>query len=167
MFLAVLFLLLLSLLLEAGNGKKGKIIVFGFRSSVINDVQSRLLRERVLWKLQKRDYQIVPVMEYERVFREKPESYMRTMNRFALKKYSAHFRVDYAVTGSLEPKIFNRSTKDIRPNVLYTCRIIIYSSAEDNFIFLNFDIDGCSNYFQFFEKLSGKIVSGYEKAVRQ
>ncbi len=164
--LAVFLLILFSRPLEAG-GEKGKVLVFGFESGVINDIQNRLLRERVLWKFRKREYPIVPVMEYERVFREKPESYTRTLNRDVLKRYCIRFRADYAVSGSLESKSFNKSIKEIRAKIRYTCRLILYKRAEDDFIFIKFDIDGDTDYFRFFEELSGKIVAGCERAMEK
>jgi hypothetical protein len=150
---------------EAASSEKGTVFVIGFSSSLINDVQNRLLRENVLRHFRSRRYSIVPVMEYERVFREKPESYTRTMNRAVLKKYSIHFSADYAVAGSIEQKVPGNRRKKIMPGILYTCRLIIYSRAGDSFVVLKFNINGSSNYFRFFERLSEEIVLNCENVM--
>ncbi len=88
-------------ILSVNGGTAGKkILVLGFRSSAINDVQDRLLRESVMRELLKRKYAIVPVMELENVITEDGIN-LRKISPERARKLAQRFEADYALMGSI------------------------------------------------------------------
>ena len=69
---------------------RGRMLVLGFRSSQLNDVQDRLLRETVMRRLYTEGYQIVPVMEIESVFSEDRKGRIRKLSRDDVQIGRAH-----------------------------------------------------------------------------
>ncbi|HPA72168.1 MAG TPA: hypothetical protein PKY31_07865 [Spirochaetota bacterium] len=80
---------------------RGKVLVLGFASQYINDVQDMLLREAVMRSFRKTGYSVVPVMELEDYIQENGLN-VRSVNRASLKSLCREFKTDYSLAGSID-----------------------------------------------------------------
>jgi len=88
-------------LLSQETAPRGKVLVLGFSSQYINDVQDMLLREAVMRSFRKAGYPVVPVMELEDHIQESGLN-VRSVNRASLKNLCRDFRTDYSLAGSID-----------------------------------------------------------------
>lgn len=83
------------------EARRGKVLVLGFNSQVINEVQDMLLRQAVMRNFRSRGYSPVPVMELEDYIQENSFD-VRSVNRAAMKRLCEAFTADYSLSGSIE-----------------------------------------------------------------
>lgn len=83
---------------QRGNGK---VLVLGFNSPYINDVQDMLLREAVMRNFKGRGYPIITVMEMEDYIQENNLN-VRSVSRASMKNLCREFNADYSLSGSIE-----------------------------------------------------------------
>jgi hypothetical protein len=132
----------------------GNILVLGFKSVHLDDLQDRLLREAILRGLIDRGYRIVPVMEMERYFKSRSNS-IRDIDISKLKELCDEFEAAYAVTGSMARK--KRS---------YVFSIIIYERAMENVNGSTISISDKEMFMNYCIPLSGEIVDKIEGVVK-
>lgn len=80
---------------------RGKVLVLGFHSQYINEVQDMLLRQAVMRDFRGRGYAPVPVMEVEDYIQEKNFN-VRNVTRASMKELCEVFAADYSLSGSIE-----------------------------------------------------------------
>lgn len=165
---SMLFLILFSSALFYGQCKsRGKMLVLGFDSRLINDIQDRLLRETILRELHKQGYSIVTVMDFESVFHDSSGKYIRKPDLNDLKRFCSEFNADYALTGKIFPKDGNKALEKIVPDNLYICSIILYQKNMDKFYKLTLETRGKKSFYEYFLYLSEKIVAGLNGVIRK
>ncbi|MCX7679237.1 MAG: hypothetical protein N2316_08445 [Spirochaetes bacterium] len=81
--------------------QKGSVLVLGFSSHIVNDAQDMLLRNYIMREFLKKGYGIVPIMAIEGYAQEKSFD-VRQATRGDMKRLSAFFHADYAISGSIE-----------------------------------------------------------------
>jgi len=81
--------------------QRGKVLVLGFSSQFINEVQDMLLRQAVMRNFSARGYSPVPVMEVEDYIQENSFD-VRSVNRASMKRLCEVFTADYSLSGSIE-----------------------------------------------------------------
>jgi hypothetical protein len=130
------------------------ILVLGFKSGYISDLQDRLLREAILRRLVKKGYRIVPVMEMERYFKSSRKN-IRNIDVSELKVLCEELGADYAVTGSMAR---------IRRN--YVFLINIYESGMESVNRSRINISDKESFMDYCVSLSEEIVSRIEGVLR-
>jgi hypothetical protein len=83
------------------TSQRGKVLVLGFNSQVINEVQDMLLRQAVMRNFRARGYSPVPVMEVEDYIQENSFD-VRSVNRASMKRLCEAFAADFSLSGSIE-----------------------------------------------------------------
>ena len=97
LFVSYLIFIILALLnLNIYGEAKPKIFLLGIKSPFLNDIESRLLREKILRELQTNSFTIVPIMKFENYFRNKTESQILQNGQNNLKNYCEIFNANFA-----------------------------------------------------------------------
>ncbi len=151
----------------AENQARGKFLVFGFDSTLINNTHSRILREKILWDLHDNGHSIVPVMEFEKAFSVIGEDALRKLSIDKIKKYTISLNADYGISGKIYPDSSGRVQKEIKKGLAYRCEISFFIKKEDRFEKLNIITEGREDYFQYFNELSKIIIEEIEKIIKK
>ncbi len=130
------------------------ILVLGFKSNHMSDLQDRLLREAVLRRLVEKGYRIVPVMKIERYFKSGRKN-IRSIGISELKVLCEKLGADYAVAGSMARK--SRS---------YVFFINIYTSGMESVNRSRINISSKESFMQYCIPLSEEIVNRIEGVLR-
>jgi hypothetical protein len=133
---------------------EGIILVLGFKSVHLDDLQDRLLREAILRGLIERGYRIVPVMEIERYFKSRLKS-IRRIDISKLRELCDEFEAACAVTGSM-----------VRKKRSYVFSIVIYERAMENISRSAISISEKEMFMNYCAPLSGEIVDKIEEVVK-
>jgi hypothetical protein len=136
-----------------------RILVLGFDSAQLNDIQDRLLRETILRGFHDRGCSIVPVMEIESLFYGSRVRQIRKLDRDTVRSICKDFQAGFACYGSIVPED-NRKDDCIRPGKNYICAITFYRKAGDAFYEMKFTSTGRDSLDQFFQSVSESVVSG-------
>lgn len=136
---------------------RGRMLVLGFRSSQLNDVQDRLLRETVMRRLYTEGYQIVPVMEIESVFSEDRKGRIRKLSRDDVRTICTDLVAGYALFGSISP-MDGRQDGGIAEGRNYDCRLVLYLKDSDRFTEVKLTLPGGKNLYEFYNALSEQGV---------
>lgn len=96
----IIFLLLPVCACGKDATSQGRILVLGFQSRTISELQDRLLRESIMRELRKQDYPIVPVMEIERFFREHNGG-IRRIKSSQMQDLCGELNAGYSVSGTI------------------------------------------------------------------
>ncbi|MCP4135861.1 MAG: hypothetical protein GY754_33140 [bacterium] len=146
---------------------KPKILVLGFSSAQINDIQERLLRETVLREFREKGFPIVPVMELESIFYDEKKKYPGLISTKDLKEYCRDLKADFSLAGSLYPSKGSKSSPGIQAGRTYTCAFLLYSRKSNSFSEIKFESRGKKNLYKYFSNLSKIIVSKTEEDIRR
>lgn len=165
--LLLLFFTLQSNLFHGQCKQQGKILVCGFESRLINDLQDRLLRETVLREFHKQGYQIISVMNFESIFYNESVKFIRKLSSDELKSYCKEFKTDYAISGKISVKGNDQRVKKIKQGKTYHCEITLYIKEKDKFYKMSLDAKGTTDLYDFYNHLSKKIVSGVSEIVNK
>jgi hypothetical protein len=138
----------------AGDDPAKLILVLGFKSDYISDLQDRLLREAILRRLVEKGYRIIPVMEMERYFKSGRKN-IRNINISELKVLCEELGADYAVTGSMAK--IRRS---------YVFLVNIYESRMESVNRSRINISGKESFMDYCISLSEEIVNRIEGVLR-
>jgi hypothetical protein len=130
------------------------ILVLGFKSDYMSDLQDRLLREAILRRLVEKGYRIVPLMEMERYFKSGRKN-IRNINISELKVLCEELGADYAVTGSMAK--IRRS---------YVFLVNIYESRMESVNRSRIYISGKESFMDYCISLSEEIVNRIEGVLR-
>lgn len=82
------------------SGEEDRVLVLGFRSSMLSDLEDRILRETIMRELVERGHEIISVMEMEGFFSEYPK-HIRKIGEADLDMLCKKLGARYAVSGSI------------------------------------------------------------------
>lgn len=140
---------------------KERVVVFGFASRQLNDLQDRLLRETVLYKIHANGQEIVPVMEIESLFRDESKRFIRRLSRADVRALCNELDAGVAVFGSIAPEDGKRDD-EIQQGKSYICALTVFRRDTDTFTDKTVRAAGEKSLYTFFLALSKKIVEQVE-----
>lgn len=141
-----------------------KMLVLGFNSTLLNDVQDRLLRETVLRGFLERGYPIVPVMEIEGLIQATDHEKLRTMTPDEQKRLCHELGAVYSISGIIyEKNSEHRAADRIVAGRVYVCDLLLYVKKGDSFHAITIEADGDGNLFAFYKTVSERIIAAVEK----
>ncbi|MBP7735075.1 MAG: hypothetical protein KA369_03805 [Spirochaetes bacterium] len=135
-----------------------RILVLGFDSTLINNIQDRLLRETIMRELRNAGYPIVPVMEVESIFHEGPERQIRKLSREEIMGLCRDMKAGYACCGSIVPE-GGKASDAIKAGNRYACVVTLYNREKNKFEEIRLSIGGEDNLYRFYEALSKMIAA--------
>ncbi len=141
---------------------KERILVLGFDSRQLNDIQDRLLRETILRELHDRGFSIVPVMEIESLFYGGGIRQIRKLKRSAIKDMCEDLGAGYACYGLIAPES-GSSDRRIMPDQKYICALTIYEKEGNRFYELKFAVAGKESLEQYFKQIAQAVVDNFDK----
>lgn len=147
---------------SADSKPKERVIVLGFNSALLNDVQDRLLRETVLREFHSRGYGIVPVMDIESLLLGDNKRQIRRIGRDDVRKICDELQAGFACSGSIVPED-GRVDNEIREGRNYICTCAWYRKSDDTFTELKITAPGGKSLYLFSLSLSKMIVNEVEK----
>ena len=136
---------------------RGRVLVLGFESSQLNDIQDRLFRETVMRRLHTEGFPVVPVMEIESVFNEDRKGRIRKLARGEIKGICEELAAGYALFGSIAPEDGKRD-EGIMAGRNYVCRLVLYRGDKNRFDELKVTAAGRETLYEFYNALSALIV---------
>jgi hypothetical protein len=135
-----------------------RILVLGFDSKLINNIQDRLLRETVMKELRIAGYPIVPVMEIESIFHNGPERQIRKLSREEIKGLCRDMKAGYACCGSIVPE-GGTGSETVKAGSRYVCTVTLYHGGKNNFEDIRLALGGEDNLYRFYAVLSKMIAA--------
>lgn len=146
----------------ADSKSKERVIVLGFNSALLNDVQDRLLRETVLREFHTRGFDIVPVMEIESLLLGDQKRQIRRLGRDDIRNICGELKAGFACWGSIVPED-GRVDNEIREGKNYICACFWYRKSDDTFREFKITVASGKSLYLFFLSLSKMIVGEVEK----
>lgn len=156
----VVVTLALSLLARAPLSAKPKerLLVLGFESRQLNDLQDRLLRETIMRQFLAKGYLIVQVMEIESLFHNGQKRQLRKLKPDEVRSLCNDLSAGFAFSGSISPED-GKTDNAIGAEKNYICTISMYRKDRDAFEEFVLKITGEKNLYRFFNLLAERIVS--------
>jgi len=143
----------------------GRFLVLGFASRQLNDVQDRLLRETVLYRLHTGGRSIVPVMEIEAQFQEDSKRSIRRLSRADVRALCKELNAGCACYGSLAPEDAKKNDDpEIRKGMNYVCTLTLYRRSDDSFTETKFTVAGRDSLYGFFTDCAARIADAVGSA---
>lgn len=152
----VIAALALSAALQAAP--KERVLVLGFASRQLNDLQDRLLRETVLYRLHANGQGIVSVMEIEALFRDDSKRFIRRLSHADVRTLCDELNAGVAVFGSIAPVDGRQDEGEIRKGEKYACLLIIYRKSDNSFSKTKLMLIGRDSLYQFFTDCAAAIA---------
>ena len=149
----------------AGAGDKIKIMVLGFRSPLMDDVQDAYLREALLRLLAQRGFSVVPVMDLEAIRNESTAVSLRNMTDSQIRDYTAQYKAAFTIYGELDVEGKGPGSKGIVAGHAYECTIFVYCAGDNTTIRLRHKIIGRENWYLFYQDLATELASMIEKSI--
>lgn len=137
---------------------KERVVVFGFASRQLNDLQDRLLRETVLYKIHEKGREIVPVMEIESLFRDESKRFIRRLSRADVRALCDELNAGMAVYGSIAPADGRQDDPEIRDGKNYICLLTVYRKSDDRFSEKKLTLTGRDSLYVFFNECAAGIA---------
>lgn len=141
----IVILLIVSFSQNLYAKSKPKILMLGTSSSIINDVQDRILREQVLQKFLKEKYPIVPVTKIDSLVYQENVN-VRNLSKQQIIEFALKYNVDFLLFGKLLKN--NNKLKYI---------LSIYNKNKNEFVSKIIMIDENTNFINYCNKLSENI----------
>jgi hypothetical protein len=141
-----------------------RILVLGFNSRELNDVQEMLLRETIMRHLQAEGFVIVPVMEIESLYKDEQKRLIRKVKRSEVRTLCDETGAGFAFFGTIEPEDGKRYT-EIKTGRKYLCTLTLYRKDKNRFQTLKLKVVGEDSLYKFYESLSRTIVSKINAAL--
>ncbi len=151
----------------AEKNVKDTVLILGFQSSSMNDVQVRLLRDAILKKCHTQGFSIVSLMDIESLNISNMKN-IQSYNQKEIVDYNNKFQATLTVTGEVVDLSFNTKLQhtSIKPHNRYECTISIYDAHTKSFKQKRFIINSGKNLLIFIKRTSDVIVS-YLKIYRK
>lgn len=134
------------------------ILVLGFDTKLLNDIQDRMLREAVMKEFSLSGLRIVPVMEIESIFHDGRERQVRRLKRDEIRRLCEEMKAGYACCGAMVPEAA-MADEGIRSGVNYLCEMTLFVREKNRFEAVTVRAAGEDNLFRFYGALSKKIVA--------
>jgi hypothetical protein len=136
-----------------------RFLVLGFQSRQLNDVQDRLLRETVLYRLHTGGQAIVPVMEIEAQFQDDTKRRVRSLSRADVRALCKELNAGSACYGSIAPEDAKRKDDpEIMKGINYKCSLMLYRRSDDSFTETTFTVAGRDSLYVFFTDCAAQIA---------
>lgn len=126
---------------------QGRILVLGFSSKTISELQDRLLRESVMRELSKQEFTIVPVMEIERYFRENNAS-IRRVKPSQFPQLCNELDAAFSVNGTIS----SRSSVSV-------VKFVIYDAKNNKTFRYTIQLNSKIELDKYFKKVTNEIVT--------
>ena len=160
LYIVIVFGILLFSIVSFGYGnEKGKVLVLGFHSRVINNIQDRLLRENIMKRFLKRGYRIVPVMQIESFIQKKGYKNIRRIDHSHMRYLGDIKGADYTIGGTIAPEKKGAPHNKIGSNIVYICSVRIYHKKKNTFYNYSFKTKGKENLSLYFDHIAEVIVN--------
>lgn len=143
-----------------------KILVLGFESEQLNDIQEVLLRNTLLRKLYENGFDIVPVMEVESIMIRDKGLQVVNLGKKDLKDYSSEVNSQYSMIGKIYPA-GNKKLKGIKFGHQFVCDILLYQKKNNEFMNIKFNLVGKDNLFKFYSDITKRVISDIQKKIRK
>lgn len=130
----------------ADDVPKRNVLVLGFASSLINETQDMLLRNHIMREFLKKGYCTVPIMAVEGYVQEKGFD-VRQATRNDLKRLSAYFHADCAISGNIE----------LRRKKLFVS-VSLYQKEQEQFYSFIIPMGKASEFQEYCPRLAHEIV---------
>jgi len=141
---------------------RARVVVLGFNSRQLNDVQDRLLRETVLREFFDRGRAIVPVMEIESLLLGDQRRNIRLLSEKDIREISVEIDAAYAICGTLEPES-GPADRCIDAEARFVCHLVLYRRDDDTFVRERIVVNGADTLDRFFSALAKEIVKRASK----
>jgi hypothetical protein len=141
---------------------QARVLVLGFDSRQINDVQDRLLREAVMRRLQTDGYRIVPVMEIESVFNEDRKGNIRKLAPGDIRWACEELNAGFALSGSIAPED-GMPGNEIITGKKYICSLVLFRKEGNRSTDVKVTVAGGENLLAFYNALSALVVEEMRK----
>ncbi|PKL35987.1 MAG: hypothetical protein CVV44_17345 [Spirochaetae bacterium HGW-Spirochaetae-1] len=161
----ILIMLWGSALSPAGAGDKIRIMVLGFRSPLMDDVQDTYLREALLRLLAQKGFSVVPVMDLEAIQNGETAIPLRSMTVSQIRECAVKYNAAYVIYGDLETDGRGDGSSEIREGRPYVCTTFIYCAGDNTTARLTYKIAGRENWYLFFQDLAAELASMIEKSI--
>jgi hypothetical protein len=138
---------------SAGDRAHARILVLGFKSKLIGNLQDRILRETIMREFLERGYSIVPIMDIEGLLLVE-ESDIRKLMKDNIRKLCVRFASDYAVSGELR----------IAGGSQYA-DVAVFRKSDDKFVELKIQIARGQDFQKFCGMLAHDIAERSEKEI--
>lgn len=138
-----------------------RILVLGFDTRLLNDIQDRLLRETIMRELQSAGFSIVPVMEIESLFHEDRKRQIRKLSRDEVRNICGDVRSGIALSGAITSE--EKAVEQIIKGKNYICALIVFHRGTNRFEEIRITVPGEDNLYLFYSALSKRIVRGIGK----
>ncbi len=150
--------------LSAGGGdarkKKpddAKILVLGFNSALLTDLEDRLFRETLMRAFREKGYPIVTVMDLEALFQREGVKQVRCLGNTDLKKLMSKCGADYGITGTLAPR--GRGVKKVKSGETYVLYMTMYVKYKDAFVSFTVESPGAAKPGDFYSSMTSKAAA--------
>jgi hypothetical protein len=150
----------------AASKQEERVLVLGFESRQLNDVQDRLLRETVLYRLHTRGHAIVPVMEIEAQFQDDTKRRIRRISRADVRALCGELSAGSACYGSIAPEDGAKDDAEIRKGKTYTFHLTLYRKSDDSFTETKLRVAGRDSLYGFFTDCAAQIAEVVDRAAR-
>ncbi len=135
-----------------------RVLVLGFQSRQLNDVQDRLLRETLLYRIHANGHEIVPVMKIESLFRDDSKRFIRRLSRADVRALCDELNAGVAVYGSIAPADGKQDDGEIRKGKNYTCLLSIYRKGDNSFTDTKHTVAGRDSLYDFFADCAAQFA---------
>lgn len=142
---------------------KPSVVVFGFKTNLIKDIEKRMLRDLIIRKLFNKKYATIPIMQLETYLEGYSEKKRNAFSNKQIKFLAHKIKIDYVITGWLNPNYQSRKNEKIRWKKNYICKIQFYNTKQKAFTQKTFKLKGKKNIYDFFEIVSNEVVKTFIK----
>jgi hypothetical protein len=143
-----------------------RVLVLGFESRQLNDVQDRLLRETILYRLHTRGHAIVPVMEIEALFQDDTKRKIRSLSRADVRALCGELNAGSACYGSIAPENGKKDDVEIMKGKTYIFLLTLYRKSDDSFTEAKLKVAGRDSLYGFFTDCAAQIAEAVDRAAR-
>ena len=141
-----------------------RLLVLGFKSSYLDDVQERIFREMLMRKLNGRGYELVPVMEIESLLLDDTTLAIRNIQAEKISALCAHLKAAYTLNGSIEVVSPFTTLPGQEQKKMCQCELLIYDAKNDTAKSLSCSAPFYEQLDDLFNNLSEKITETVEKS---
>ena len=151
---------MLSPLWGADKTEEKPVLVLGFSSPVMDEIEERFMREEVLRCLARRKAAFVPVMATEALIRSRQNFKPGSVTVAEMKKMARAAGASLVVAGNVTCSgCGKKGTTGIDPRFTYRCTIICYIFETGKSISFSLERKGEKNRYRFLRAFSRDIVT--------
>lgn len=146
--------------LAAGGAEKKPVLVLGFSSPVMDEIEERFMREEVLRSLARKGAAFVPVMATETLIRSRQNFRAGSVTAAEMKKMARVSGASLVVAGNVVcSSCGKKDGTGIDPRCMYRCTIVLYFAGEEKSISFSLERKGEKNRYQFLRAFSRDIAA--------